>query len=64
LQALDSTGVADMSSLWLTPDLTQNRTVDPPMYDSLQEDEFRLVQLRAGTGSVPVEISLVVKNLC
>jgi hypothetical protein len=63
LRTLNSAGVADMSSLWLTPDPMQNITVHSPMYDSLQGDEFRLVQLRAGEASMPIEISLVVDDL-
>jgi hypothetical protein len=63
LQELNSSGIVDMSSLWLTPDPTQNDTMDPPIYESLHGDEFRLVQLRAGKCSVPVEISLVVADL-
>jgi len=49
-------------SLWLEPAASPQLIWDAGIYTSLREDQFRLIELKAGEGDAPLEIELVVQS--
>ncbi|KIW84133.1 hypothetical protein Z517_03380 [Fonsecaea pedrosoi CBS 271.37] len=52
----------DYGSLWLEPAAPPQPIWDAGIYTTLREDQFRLIELKAGEGSAPLEIELVVRS--
>ena len=49
-------------SLWLQPATSPQVFGDASIYTSLRQDQFRLIELKAGEGSTPLEIELIVQS--
>ncbi|KAK7898062.1 hypothetical protein LTR67_004694 [Exophiala xenobiotica] len=52
----------DYGSLWLEPAAAPQPIWDAGIYTSLREDQFRLIELKAGEGGAPLEIELVIRS--